>query len=91
MSRRNRVVDPVPTIFRIEASDIADPIRPGHYRGDLVMRIIEKFDLGFRLGNVVKYLLRHKNKSGIEDLKKARWYLEREISFLEGTTKALED
>lgn len=64
-----------------------DPINPAHYRGVTVMRIIEEFDLGFCLGNVVKYILRHKNKAGIEDLKKARWYLDREISRQEGTLK----
>lgn len=61
-----------------------DPIRPAHYKGDLVMRIIEKFKLGFRLANVVKYILRHKEKAGLEDLKKARWYLDREITAQEG-------
>ena len=64
---------------------MSDPINPGHYKGDLVMRIIEKFDLGFCLGNVVKYVLRHGEKAGIEDLKKAKWYLERHIAHMEGT------
>ncbi len=61
-----------------------DPIQPAHYRGDTVMRIIEQFELGFCLGNVVKYVLRHGAKAGLEDLKKARWYLDREISRQEG-------
>lgn len=64
-----------------------DPVNPTHYKGDLVMRIIERFSLGFRLGNVVKYILRHGEKAGLEDLKKARWYLDREIGVLEGTVK----
>lgn len=58
-------------------------INPHYYRGDLVMRIIEHFNLGFRVGNCVKYLLRYPNKGGIEDLKKAKWYLDREIQYLE--------
>lgn len=33
----------------------------------------------FCLGNVLKYLWRYKHKNGIEDLKKAKWYLERLI------------
>ena len=33
----------------------------------------------FYLGNVIKYLWRYKHKNGIEDLKKAKWYLERLI------------
>jgi UDP-N-acetylglucosamine enolpyruvyl transferase len=42
-----------------------DPVNPSQYHGDLVARIIERFDLNFNLGNVAKYLLRHKNKNGI--------------------------
>ncbi len=61
-----------------------EPVRPAHYRGDLVMRIIETFELDFCLGNVIKYLLRHKSKAGLEDLKKARWYLDRAIERAEG-------
>jgi hypothetical protein len=64
-----------------------DPINPSYYRGDLVMRIIEKFGLGFRLGNVVKYTLRHREKACIDDLRKAKWYLEREIEAFEGSSK----
>ena len=64
-----------------------DPINPAHYRGDTVMRIIEDFDLGFCLGNVVKYILRHAAKAGLEDLKKARWYLDREITRREAVAK----
>lgn len=62
----------------------SDPVRPSHYRGDLVMRIIETFGLGFDLGNVIKYILRHEAKAGLEDLKKAAWYLDRRIERLEG-------
>ena len=64
---------------------VTDPVNPSHYRGDLVMRIIERFKLGFRLGNVVKYILRHADKAGLEDLKKARRYLDREITEREGS------
>ena len=52
--------------------------------GDLVMRIIEHFKLGFCLGNVVKYVLRAREKNGKEDLKKAAWYLQREIDGAKG-------
>ena len=42
---------------------------------------IEAWGLGFNLGNVVKYIARagHKTKDGLRDLKKAEWYLSREI------------
>jgi hypothetical protein len=35
--------------------------------------------MGFNLGNAVKYLWRFEDKNGLEDLKKARWYLDDEI------------
>ena len=62
-----------------------DPVNPSHYQGDYVMRIIEDFKLDFHRGTVVKYLLRAGNKPGdseIQDLEKARWYLERKIAKL---------
>lgn len=41
-------------------------------------------DLGFHLGNVIKYVLRSKYKGKeLEDLKKARWYLDRLINVIE--------
>lgn len=67
-----------------------DPVNPGHYKGDTVMRIIEQFGLGFCLGNVVKYVLREREKAGTEDLKKAAWYLNREIQQREPDTKTVE-
>lgn len=65
-----------------------DPVtRPDHYRwlpGDLeVIDITE--GMSFCHGNVVKYVLRADHKgSAIEDLRKAAWYLEREIALREG-------
>jgi hypothetical protein len=64
----------------------ADPIHPAHYKsgGIEVIDIIEAYGLGFCLGNVVKYVLRagRKQPNAVEDLKKARWYLDREIEKL---------
>lgn len=48
------------------------------------INVIEAWDLNFRLANAVKYIARHKMKNGLEDLKKARRYLDREIAKLEG-------
>lgn len=75
-----------PTMSGVLRNTTVDPANPKHYRGDLVMRIIEQFELheSFYLGNVIKYILRHASKAGIEDLKKARWYLDRAIARLEG-------
>jgi hypothetical protein len=39
--------------------------------------------VGFCLGNVIKYVSRHDKKNGIEDLKKAEWYLGKVIKYKE--------
>jgi hypothetical protein len=36
--------------------------------------------MGFCLGNAIKYLWRSDLKGGVEDLRKAAWYIEREIA-----------
>lgn len=70
---------------------LADQVNhPKHYGGEdnpyEAIKVIEAWKLGFNVGNTVKYLARHGMKPGadpIEDLKKAKWYLEREIKKLE--------
>lgn len=54
---------------------------PAHYNAGKI-DAIEDWGLGFHDGNVVKYVARHKHKNGVEDLKKARWYLDRLIDML---------
>lgn len=66
---------------------------PEHYGGAdnpyEAIKVIEAWELGFCLGNTVKYISRAGKKRAptfgtrIEDLKKARWYLDREIQNLE--------
>jgi hypothetical protein len=59
---------------------------PSHYNfgGIEVIDAIESWKLGFHAGNVVKYVARHEHKgTPIEDLKKARRYLDRLITNLE--------
>lgn len=47
--------------------------------------VIEDWRLDFCLGNAVKYIARHQHKgTPLEDLQKARWYLDRAIKNLEG-------
>lgn len=56
---------------------------PSHYQSDKfeVIDIIEAFNLGFNLGNAVKYILRAGKKDNFtQDLEKAMWYLNREIN-----------
>lgn len=60
---------------------------PEHYGGDTVyeaIKVIEAWQLDFNLGNAVKYICRAGKKNDtLEDLRKARWYLDREIKNLE--------
>lgn len=61
---------------------MSDPINPEHYKvtGLEPIAVIEAWGLGFCLGNTVKYIGRAGRKgSYVEDLKKARWYLDRAI------------
>jgi len=55
---------------------------PDHYQSKKleVIEVIEAFDLNFMLGNAIKYILRSDKKGNkAQDLKKAIWYLQREI------------
>jgi hypothetical protein len=59
---------------------------PAHYKtgGIETIDFIEAKSLSYNLGNVVKYITRADYKGNkIEDLKKAQWYLNREVSNLE--------
>ena len=59
----------------------SDPVNhPSHYTWGPVEVIEITEGLNFCLGNVIKYVLRADHKGNpIEDLKKAAWYLEREL------------
>ena len=62
-----------------------DPVNsPPHYRtgGVETIDFIEAKDLNYRLGNVIKYVSRagRKNTDPVQDLEKAAWYLQREIT-----------
>lgn len=64
---------------------------PPHYGGAdnpyEAIKVIEAWNLGFNLGNTVKYISRagKKDDRRLDDLKKARWYLDREISKISGS------
>lgn len=55
---------------------------PPHYKqhpsGVECIQITEHFN--FNIGNAIKYLWRSDHKNGLEDLKKAQWYIAREIA-----------
>ena len=75
----------------------ADPVNhPSHYQsknGLETIQVIEAFTDGLEgmeavdTANVLKYICRWKKKNGVEDLKKAQWYLENLIHFEEERTK----
>lgn len=58
---------------------------PSHYTAggieciDCIKAALGENFIGFLMGNVIKYSYRYRNKNGLEDLKKARWYLDRAI------------
>ncbi len=73
----------LPVQPKLEAID-----HPAHYGGAdnpyEAIKVIEAWQLGFHLGNTVKYISRAGKKDDrLKDLKKARWYLDREIANLE--------
>ena len=55
-----------------------DKISPQHYSKYKIEPIdfIQANDLGFCEGNVIKYVLRHKDKDGLQDLLKAKQYID---------------
>ncbi len=81
-----------PNIYTLE--DVLRPYEqvnhPIHYGGEdniyEAIKVIDAWDLGFALGNTVKYISRAGKKDKqkeLEDLKKAMWYLQHHISKLE--------
>lgn len=72
---------------------MSDRVNPAHYKDHSIepIDVIEAWGLGFHLGNCVKYIARLGLKEGspeIEDLKKARWYLDRKIEAMEAASSA---
>ena len=57
--------------------------KPSHYTRQAIqpLEYIMANDLGFIEGNVVKYVTRHKDKNGVEDLEKARDYIDELIKY----------
>jgi hypothetical protein len=63
-----------------------DPINPSHYKN--AIETIDAIEAsmtpeafrGYLKGNVLKYVTRYEKKNGLEDLKKADWYLSKLIN-----------
>lgn len=73
---------------------------PDHYKtssGLETIDVIKAFTDGLEgiqatdTGNVLKYMCRWKKKNGLEDLKKAKWYLEHLIKEVEAKEVAIPD
>lgn len=62
-----------------------DNIHPEHYKGKVQpIDLIDAHDLNFNIGNVIKYCTRYQRKGDpLSDLKKAQYYLNREIEKLQ--------
>ena len=65
---------------------------PDHYKSDAgleVIDVIEAFTSNLNgveatdTGNIIKYICRWKKKNGLQDLKKARWYLDHLIEHVQ--------
>jgi hypothetical protein len=68
-----------------EAKDMVNS--PVHYQGKKfeVIDIINDYSLNFELGNAIKYILRADKKGNKkQDLEKAIWYLNHELSKFRG-------
>lgn len=81
-----------PTVPPIVTYLLKDNVNnPAHYKvgGIETIDFIEAKNLGYNLGNVVKYVTRADHKGNkLEDLRKAQWYLLREIWNAEDEEKA---
>lgn len=59
-------------------SAMEEQIGGDHYKRMAIQpfEFIQKNNLSFAVGNIVKYVCRYKDKNGVEDLKKARHYID---------------
>lgn len=77
-------------LHKLIATELVD--HPAHYNahpsGVEAIRFVEH--MSFNSGNAAKYIYRHLEKgSPIPDLRKARWYIERELGRLRGERDAI--
>ena len=85
------------SVERYKESDKQDMVNhPGHYISETGLEtidVIEAFTFDLKgieatdTGNVLKYMCRWKSKNGLEDLKKAQWYLNHLINHVEKLEK----
>ena len=94
--RSHLLAEDLPPVYTVKPA--ADPVNhPPHYTngaarcecGKVIECVQVTRHMGFCLGNAVKYVWRAEHKGArLEDLKKARWYLDHEIQSLEAEATA---
>lgn len=76
--------------------DVDMVAHPPHYISETgleVIDVIEAFTFDLKgieatdTGNIIKYICRWKNKNGVQDLEKAKWYLEHLINHVKKLEK----
>lgn len=74
-----------PTIGDMMTNPLKHQVGGGHYKGMKIQPIefCMANELDFVQGSVIKYVTRYKTKNGVEDLKKARHFLDIQIAELE--------
>jgi hypothetical protein len=86
--QRRKIVRTIPIIHINQeiVSDKEEIDHPSHYGGNTIyeaIKVIEAWDLNFRVGNAVKYIRRANEKdTRVKNLQKAIWYLQREVDKL---------
>lgn len=66
----------------VKINEITNKIKPSYYGSGIdVIEFCLRNNLTFMQGNVIKYVTRYKSKNGIEDLEKAKEYIDRLIEF----------
>lgn len=83
-------------IFPVDETEDQMVSHPPHYQSETGLEtidVIEAFTFDLKgieatdTGNVLKYMCRWKSKNGLQDLKKAKWYLEHLINHVEKLIK----
>ena len=95
--RDDEILTPNEVREKIGLDPIPDKVNhPSHYKSETGLEAIDvieafTFDLNgieaFDTGNALKYICRWKKKNGLEDLKKAQWYLNHLIKHVENLEK----
>lgn len=61
-----------------------DKVKPDHYSLPIdITSFCAENNIGFIEGNIIKYVVRYKKKNGLEDLLKAKEYLNRLIQYVQ--------